>query len=138
MSDPRTGQIVATLGVMIQHRQILTDLLHWEPVGSIAEDLRMAMHGAGGVDKPTIDRLNEWSTRWARLHPRARRFYCHAVESLAPDSPDRSRVERAIWRIVNNPDFAPDPQLNHQLQRLHRELVGIPCGFDLMPTETDR
>ena len=65
----------------------------WEPCGSLIEDVKLSLMSEGGLQQKDIDRLHQWSKRWAALDPRLRLLYIENTQLGA--------VNTALWSILN-------------------------------------
>lgn len=138
MTDPRCDELLAVISVLTEHRQIIFDLERFEPIGSLADGLRLALHREGSISRADLDRLRRWSARWQSLSIDVRTFYRVGLRETEPNDGLRLTLERAIWRLVEpSTDNRADPDgLRRMLDRIHVQFFGVMPPTDLLPSST--
>jgi hypothetical protein len=81
----------------------LADLRDWPPVGALAQSVRDAIAGVGGLSAREVDQIRDWSSRWACVRPEIRCFYA----DMAPESPS---VSHCLRRLLDGGPEIEGPQ----------------------------
>lgn len=116
--------------VLLRGAALLRDLEQWRPVGAMLEDVRLALHGDGGMTQGEVDRMLTWGTCWRRLDKRLKALYRPSGDSTE-SYPSRS-VEAALWAVmgVNGPVSGPT---YGALRRLWVDRYGYPPPIEVAP-----
>ena len=77
----------------------LDSLSHYQPVGALLEDVRMALHQGSGMTPSLLARGVGWADSWRRLDRRLQALYEHMIKGTSGAANKRA-AEVAIWKVL--------------------------------------
>lgn len=102
--------------------QGLRDLVNWQPVGSLVDELIAAVHGEGALTRRDITRLRVWARNWIAIRSSVRDFYTsHHDEPAATEG---------LWYILGSRKRKPP---SWRIRRLFTDVHGFEPPVDLLP-----
>lgn len=122
----RPSVAAVSLALMLQP---LGELVHWQAVGVLLQEIGDAARGQGGLTRADVARSHLWLERWTRLLPELRTVY---VAGTDPEYAHAETIGAVLYAVLQG---GPKPE-GWQLGRVHqlyRELHGCDPGMEVAP-----
>lgn len=83
----------------------LDSLSHYQPVGALLEDVRMALHQGAGMTPHALARGVGWAHSWGALDKRLKALY-EDMSKGTSGAANKRAAEVAIWKVLEGTNTA--------------------------------
>lgn len=126
------------LSVLASGLSQLSELGEWEPVGSLVEEVLLALRGHEGLGDTSTARASRWPRAWVSLRPEVRDFYVKALTTNVLSERLYKTVTAALIHVLDERPSDLKPHQYANVEIAFREIFNHSSPFVLVPRATRR